>query len=84
MTFAIGADDFYSPAIGIGVFVNSSGNLIVKTGPSTAGTKFVSRLVEWLIALSTDIGAGQLIPVKFTGKWSFGAFIKDHSSFFRR
>ena len=66
------------------MLVYGSGDLIIKARPAAAGSKFICRSVERLIALTADIGAGHLIVIVFTRKGALSAFVEDHTGFVRR
>lgn len=82
VAFAMGTNDFHSATIGIHVLVYRTGNLIIKTRPPTAGSKFIFRPVEWLVALTTDVRAGKFLMLILARSRSLSAFVKNDAGFF--
>ena len=57
-------------------------NFIIKTGPATAGFKFIFRAIQRRIALPTYIGPRFFVMFIFAGKRPFGSFMNNYPFFF--
>ncbi len=64
VTAAGGAEDFRTPAVGVGTAAPGSGHFVVKTGPAAAGVELVAGAVQRGPAAAADIGSvGLVVPV---------------------
>ena len=75
MSSAVITDDLYAASVGVDIAFNRAGNLIVKTGPATAGGELVRRAIERRITLFTNEGAGLREVVVFAYIGALGALV---------